>query len=935
MGEDSPVTDELAYLTPEARARVEIDRQLAEAGWAVQDAGRANLTASRGVAVREFVLQAPHGRADYLLFVEGAAAGVVEAKKEGQTLTGVEWQSAKYIDGLPEGIPTVLEGALPFAYESTGAETRFTNTLDPDAASRRVFSFHRPETLAAWLDEVRRHPTEPTLRHRLRTLPPLAQTGLWPAQFRAITNLEQSLAAGRPRALIQMATGSGKTFTAANVSYRLVKHADARRILFLVDRANLGRQTLKEFQGFSTPDDGRKFTELYNVQHLASNRIDPVARVTISTIQRVYSILRGEPDLDPELDEHSPYELATEPVPVEYNAACPPETFDVVIVDECHRSIFGLWRQVLDYFDAFTIGLTATPNKQAFGFFNQNLVMEYGHEEAVADGVNVDFDVYRIRTEITEGGGTIDAGIVTQFRDRHTRRTRWERLDEDLAYTERELDRAVVARDQLRTVLETFRDRLFTEIFPGRSEVPKTLIFAKDDAHADEIVQIARDVFGKGNEFAAKITYKATGRRADDLIAEFRNAYFPRIAVTVDMIATGTDVKPLECVFFMRMVKSRTYFEQMKGRGVRIIDEATFRAVTPDALAKERFVIVDAVGVTESDLVDTVPLDRKPTEPLEKLLKRVSFGIRDPDEISAIAARLSRLDRRLTKEDREELEGLSGGVGLKEIAGGIVAALDPDTQLAAARETAVGDEPTVEEIEAARAALLDDAVSPLATNPELRERIVGVRRSYEQAIDETSRDEVIEAGFSNDAADRARSTVESWERFVEDNKDEITALQILYAQRQPQRLTFAEVRELAQAIARPPQSWTPAVLWEAYERLDSSRVRGSGQRVLTDLVSLVRVALHQSDALVAYPELVRERFQAWLLAQENAGRVFTQEQLLWLERIRDHVAASLGITADDFSYTPFVESGGLARAAQVFGEELRPLIDELNEVLVT
>jgi len=926
---------ELSYLTPEAKARVEIDRQLAAAGWAVQDASRANLKASLGVAVREFVLAPPHGRADYLLFVDGAAAGVIEAKKEGQTLTGVEWQSAKYVDGLPEEIPTALEGALPFAYESTGTETRFTNTLDPDAASRPVFSFHRPETLAGWLDEVRRHPTEPTLRHRLRTLPPLTDKGLWPAQFRAISNLEESLAAARPRALIQMATGSGKTFTAANVSYRLVKHADARRILFLVDRANLGRQTLKEFQGFTTPEDGRKFTELYNVQHLASNRIDPVARVTISTIQRVYSILRGEPDLDPELDEHSAYELATEPVPVEYNSAVPPETFDVVIVDECHRSIFGLWRQVLDYFDAFTIGLTATPNKQAFGFFNQNLVMEYGHEEAVADGVNVDFDVYRIRTEITEGGATIDAGIVTQFRDRHTRRTRWERLDEDLAYTEKELDRAVVARDQIRTVLETFRDRLFTEIFPGRSEVPKTLIFAKDDAHAEEIVQIARDVFGKGNEFGAKITYKATGRRADDLISEFRNSYFPRIAVTVDMIATGTDVKPLECVFFMRSVKSRTYFEQMKGRGVRVIDEATFRSVTPDALAKERFVIVDAVGVTESDLVDTVPLDRTPTEPLEKLLKRVSFGICDPDEISAIAARLSRLDRRLTKEDRDELEGLSGGVSLQEIARGIVAALDPDTQLAAAREAAAGVAPTVEEIEAARAALLNDAVAPLAANPELRERIVGVRRSYEQAIDETSRDEVIEAGYSKDAADRARSTVESWERFCEENRDEITALQILYAQRQPQRLTFAEVRELAQAIARPPQSWTPANLWEAYERLDSSRVRGSGQRVLTDLVSLVRVALHQSDELVAYPELVRERFQAWLLAQENAGRVFTQEQLAWLERIRDHVASSLGITADDFSYTPFVESGGLARAAQVFGDDLGPLLDELNEVLVT
>ena len=298
----------LAYLTPEARARMEIDRMLVAAGWVVQDYARANLSAARGVAVREFILRPPHGRADYLLFVDGLAVGVIEAKKEGETLTGVAWQTAKYVDGLPDHVETMIAGALPFAYQSTGVETRFTNTLDPDATSRQVFWFHRPETLAAATD-LRRHPSAPTLRHRLQALPDLDEAGLWPAQVRAIRNLEESLALGRPRALIQMATGSGKTFTAANIAYRLVKYADARRILFLVDRANLGRQTLKEFQGFTTPDDGRKFTELYNVQHLAANTIDPVARVTISTIQRLYSTLRGEAEIDAEVDERSALEL--------------------------------------------------------------------------------------------------------------------------------------------------------------------------------------------------------------------------------------------------------------------------------------------------------------------------------------------------------------------------------------------------------------------------------------------------------------------------------------------------------------------------------------------------------------------------------------------------------------------------------------------------
>jgi type I restriction enzyme, R subunit len=905
---------------------------LAAAGWAVQDARAVNLGAARGVAVREFVLAPPHGRVDYLLYVDGEAAGVLEAKKEGETLTGVAWQTAKYVDGLPEALPKALDGPLPFAYQSTGTETRFTNALDPSPASRDVFSFHRPETLAAWVDDARRGAG--TLRHHLQHLPELDASSLWPAQALAIANLEESLEQSRPRALIQMATGSGKTFTAANVSYRLIKHGNARRVLFLVDRANLGRQTLKEFQGFTVPDVNRKFAELYNVQQLSGNAIDPVARVTISTIQRLYSTLRGDAELDPELDEHSANQVEPdEPVAVEYNPSVPPETFDVIVVDECHRSIFGVWRQVIDYFDAFVIGLTATPNKQALGFFDQNLVMEYTHEQAVADAVNVDFDVYRIRTEITEGGSTVEAGLVTEFRDRRTRSRRWQKLDDEVSYGAEKLDRAVVAKDQIRTVLRTFRERLFTEIFPGRSEVPKTLIFAKDDSHADDIVQIVREEFGKGDDFAAKITYKATGRKTDDLIASFRNSYDPRIAVTVDMIATGTDVKPLECVFFMRSVRSRTYFEQMKGRGVRVMDASDFRLVTPDAQAKDRFVLVDAVGVTETDLVETDPLDRKPTVPLERLMRQLSFGVRTPDVVSSVAARIARLDRRLTPEQRAELEGLAG-TSLKDLARGMVEAVDPERQVEAARAASGTDEPGVDELEAAARTLVEEAVAPLAQKPELRERLVELRRQHEQLVDEFSADELLEAGYSQDATDRARSTIESWERFLEEHRDEITALQVLYSRPYPERLTFAQVKELAAAIARPPQRWTPDRLWEAYEALDRSRVRGGRQRVLTDLVSLVRFALHEDEELVAFPERVRERFQAWLVQQENAGREFTPEQFRWLHWIAEAVATSLGISVEDFGYAPFVQHGGIGGAVEVFGDDLGPLLEELNEVLV-
>src|SRR4030066_1128344 len=591
-------------MKPEEEARKKIDSLLEVAGWIVQNFEELNLAAGSGVAVREFPLKA--GFADYMLFVERHAVGVVEAKPEGTTLSGVSEQTEKYLRSFPDSVPHVGD-VLPFAYESTGAETFFRDIRDPDSRSRRVFSFHKPETLHEWVHQ------EHTLRARLRSLPPLIKEGLRECQVEAIENLERSFAESRPRALIQMASGSGKTFASVTFVYRLIKFAGARRVLFLVDRNTLGKQTLQEFQQYRTPDDGRKFTELHNVQRLLSNQIDPVSRVCITTIQRLYSMLRGEAEFPEENEETSTFEMRfrdMRPVEVAYNAEIPLEMFDVIVTDECHRSIYHLWRQVLEYFDAFIVGLTATPSKQTLGFFNQNLGIEYGHDRAVADGVNVAYDVYRIQTKITQGGGKVDAGFYVDKGDKLTRKVRWERLNEDLDYDSGGLDRSVVWKDQIRTVIKTFRDKLPTEIFPGRKEVPKTLVFAKDDCHAEDIVEIIREEFGKGNDFCKKITYR-TMERTEDLIASFRNSYNPRIAVTVDMISTGTDIRPLECLLFMRDVRSSVYFEQMKGRGTRTISSTDLKAVTPGTESKTHFVIVDAVGVCESDKTDSRPLEAR------------------------------------------------------------------------------------------------------------------------------------------------------------------------------------------------------------------------------------------------------------------------------------------------------------------------------------
>lgn len=958
---------------PEEKARIEIDRALEEAGWVVQSRNQANVHASRGVAVREFPLKHGYGFADYLLYVDGMAVGIVEAKKQGDTLTGVEIQAERYSLGVPDTIPIHLR-PLPFLYQSTGIETRFTNRLDPDPRSRGIFHFHRPDTLADWVrseplatsgnDDLPYLPS--TLRSRLKLMPDLEDPTLWEVQRKAVLNLEKSFRENRPRALIQMATGSGKTFTAVTEAYRLAKFANAKRILFLVDRGNLGRQALNEFQQYTTPDAGNKFTEIYNVQRLTSNKIDPVARVVITTIQRLYSMLQGR-ELDPELEEGSQYDTAAalvpEPVPVSYNKAIPVEFFDIIFIDECHRSIYSLWRQVLEYFDAFLIGLTATPSKQTFGFFNQNLVMEYNHEQAVADGVNVDFDVFKIRTRITEQGSIVEAGPleVVGKRDRETRAVRWEKVDEDITYAASELDRSVVAIDQIRKVVRAFRDKLYTEIFPGREDVPKTLIYAKDDSHADDIVQIVREEFARGNDFCEKITYKtgtarivtkkadaegkeveeikykSTGIKTEDLLSSFRNSYNPRVAVTVDMIATGTDIKPLEVVMFMRSVKSRNFFEQMKGRGVRVIDDNDFQAVTKDAKSKTHFVIIDCVGICDQEMSDTRPLERKRTVKFEDLMNAVAFGSTDADVLSSLVSRLSRLEHRLSEAERASLTEIAGGQSLKDINSQIIAALDPDRQVEAARKhEALPDDvkPTQEQTSQAAAKLINEAAKPLSTNAALRNTILNLKKSFEQTIDTVSQDEVLTASYSESAKQKAKGVVTSFEQFIEENKDEITALQLLYNQSYANRLKFEDIKALAEKIKAPPHSWTPETLWRAYETLDRDKVRdASGKRLLTDIVSLVRFAIHRDDALVPFVEQIKERFQNWINQQEGNGRTFTDEQRQWLELIRDHVAASLRIEMDDFDYAPFTQRGGAGKVYQVFGEELNTLLDELNEVL--
>ena len=928
--------------TPEETARQNIDAQLLAAGWLVQNFKAVDFSAGRGVALREVPLKT--GPCDYLLLVDRIAVGVIEAKKEGTTLSTVAEQSARYATSLPDFLAAGRTGPLPFLYETTGVETLFRDERDPAPRSRHVFSFHRPETLGDWFAE------SDTLRARLKALPtahPLATNGMRDCQIEAITGLEKSFAENRPRALIHMATGAGKTYTACAFTYRLIKYAGARRVLFLVDRANLGEQARDEFHRFRTPDTGRLFTELYNVQHLTSPHIDDVCKVTICTIQRLYSILRGE-DLPEDADDLSGAELAqalggTRTRDVAYNPTVPIEKFDFFVTDECHRSIYNLWRQVLEYFDGFLVGLTATPAPQTIAYFHQNRVAEYNHERAVTDGVNVGYDVYRIKTRVTEQGGKVEKGFLIDHRSKASRAARAAVLADDLDYTPADLDRSVVVPDQIRTVLRTYRDVLPTELFPGRTLVPKTLIFAKDDSHAEDIVHLCREVFGRGNDFCKKITYQAkhptTGKpaKSKELIKEFCLSPSLRVAVTVDMIATGTDIKPLEVLIFLRDVRSRVYFEQMKGRGTRVLTPTDLQSVSgEDARSKTKFIIVDAVGVCESDKTESRPLDRQPTVPLKTLLQRVVFPAgRDEDTLTTLAARLARLDRELDPSQRQQIAAASGGQTPASLAGALLRAVDPDA-IAERASGKLGAEPqeiAPDKFEAARQQLITAACAPF-DKADLRSTLETLKRETEQALDIYTPDEVLSAGFDAAAKAKAQSLVQAFRDYLAKEHAEIAALQILYSRPYAQRLTEPMLKELEKKLRDTQATWTEDRIWDAFAVTTPAKVKGRSQPGrFADLVSLVRFALEQQPILEPFADSVQVRFDSWLAQKVKTGTAFTADQRTWLELIRDHIATSLSIDSDDFGYSPFVQRGGLGKAHQLFGEQLPKLLEELNATL--
>lgn len=912
-------------MTPEQKAREAIDQRLTQSGWILQDMRQLNPVAGPGVAVREFPTST--GPVDYALFVDGTPVGVVEAKadEKGQDITTVEGQSNRYAGSTFKWVKTGY--TIRFAYEATSKLIRFTDYADQKYRSRPIFSFHRPESLRALLK------ADDTIRNNMKHFPPFDTTGFRSCQITAIQNLERSFAKNRPRALVQMATGAGKTFTAITAVYRLLKYAKVNRVLFLVDTKSLGEQAEREFLAYRPNDDNRSFSEIYGVRRLKNSFISPDVQVCISTIQRMYSILKGE-ELDESAEETSFNEMTTAErqtaKEVVYNAKYPPEFFDCIIIDECHRSIYNVWQQVLDYFDAFLVGLTATPDKRTFAFFEENVVSEYSREQAIIDGVNVGEDIFLIETQVTQSGAHIMKQLI-ECRNRLSREKRWKQLDEDVNYVPTQLDRDIVNPSQIRMVIRTFRENLFTTLFPRRKEVPKTLIFAKTDSHADDIIQIVRKEFGEGNEFCQKITYAADN--PEQILSDFRNNYNPRIAVTVDMIATGTDVKPIECLIFMRDVRSKNYFEQMKGRGTRVLGKDDLQKVTPSATEnKDHFVIVDAVGVTKSKKSETRTLERKPSVSMKELMLNVALGARDADTLTSLANRVIRLNSQMSPSERKEFAQVVG-LPANQLAENLLNTFDEDVLTTQAQGKFRTSTPTEEQLQTVQREAAGQAAAPFC-RPEVRDFIENVRRSHEQIIDNTNPDTLLFAGFDTQKEETADRVIRTFHEFIEENKDEIIALRILYSQTYRDRpMAIEKLKALYQKLRG--KGVTIERLWDCYVIKKPDKVKGSSTlRQLADLVSMIRFEMGQADSLQPFADKVNYNFQQWTF-RRNAGAVhFTPEQMEWLQLVKDHIATSLSIQTEDLDLSPFDRKGGLGRFYEVFGDQYEAILTEMNRELV-
>ena len=879
-------------MKPEEKARVIIDRMFEEAGWKVVDRDKyaPNMTA---VAIREG-LMVGNREADYLLFLNGKAVGVLEAKRIETDINSdiVQEQARLYTRSCPKWCQAWFPNIpLPLAYVANSRDLMFYDTRKSDSEFEYCKKIHTPKEVKKLLG----------LEDDYVGLPMLSPKGLRACQYEAITQLEQSFRNGENRALMVLATGAGKTYTACLAAYRMLAFTPMKRILFLVDRNNLGKQAETEFGTFRLTENGDPFNTIFTVNRLKSSSVPTDSNVVISTIQRLFSLLKGDEITDNDEDDE---EIEDKEIILPENPNLPSDFFDMIIIDECHRSIYGNWQKVLNYFSkAKSIGLTATPVPETKAFFNGNIIVNYTLEKSIVDGVNVDCRVYRIKTQATENGGAILEGDKVKRETCYTGQVQTINNQETKNYTREELNRSIINPAQIKLILETYRDAVYTELFtdpqrePNMDYLPKTLIFALNENHATNIVQIAKEVFGHNdNRFVQKITYSAGD--SNELIRQFRNDKDFRIAVTCTLVATGTDIKPLEVVMFMRDVASEPLYIQMKGRGVRTIGDEQLRNVTPNAYSKDCFFLVDAVGVTEHEKVITSPSEGATSKlmSLKELLEKITHGNVSDDYLRLLASRLSRISHKCEEKDREKFISLAH-ISMMDIASNIFDALE---------QGSLPEYVNVNEPNTIRKALVHN----IANEPDAREFLLILNAGFIETL-MPGEDTLISKGFSQE---EAQTTTSAFEAYCEEHKDEIEALRIIY-NNQGDPLTYTILKDLENKLKFASSKFNTSLLWNSYAIINPQMVKHSSTKeekeALTNIIQLVRYAFHQIERLESLYPSASQRFNLWCGQNQ---RPLTEEQIGVMQQVFSYIASNGYCTITEIKDNDKTQAAQLIRA---------------------
>ena len=879
-------------MKPEEKARVVIDRMFEEAGWKVIDRAKyaPNMTA---VAIREG-LMVGNREADYLLFLNGKAVGVLEAKRIETDINSdiVQEQARLYTRSCPKWCQAWFPNIpLPLAYVANSRDLMFYDTRKSNSEFEYCKKIHTPKEVKKLLG----------LEDDYVGLPMLNPKGLRACQYEAITELEKSYRNGENRALMVLATGAGKTYTACLAAYRMLAFTPMKRILFLVDRNNLGKQAETEFGTFRLTENGDPFNTIFTVNRLKSSSVPTDSNVVISTIQRLFSLLKGDEITDSDDDDD---EIEDKEIILPEHPNLPSDFFDMIIIDECHRSIYGNWQKVLNYFSkAKLIGLTATPVPETKAFFNNNIIVNYTLEKSIIDGVNVDCRVYRIKTQATENGGAILEGDKIKRKTCYTGQVETVNNQETKNYTREELNRSIINPAQIKLILETYRDAVYTEMFtdPQREAnmdyLPKTLIFALNENHATNIVEIAKKVFGHNdNRFVQKITYSAGD--SNELIRQFRNDKDFRIAVTCTLVATGTDIKPLEVVMFMRDLASEPLYIQMKGRGVRTIGDEQLRNVTPNAYSKDCFYLVDAVGVTEHEKSITTPSDGATTKliSLKELLEKITHGNVSDDYLRLLASRLSRISHKCEEKDREKFVSLAH-ISMMDIASNIFDALE---------QGFLPEYVNVNEPNTAR----KDLVRNIANEPDAREFLLILNAGFIETL-MPGEDMLISKGFSQE---EARAATSAFEAYCEEHKDEIEALRIIY-NNQGGPLTYAILKDLENKLKYASSKFNTSLLWNSYAIINPQMVKHSSTKeekeALTNIIQLVRYAFHQIERLESLYPSANQRFNLWCGQNQ---RPLTEEQIGVMQQVFSYIASNGYCTITEIKDNDKTQAAQLIRA---------------------